>query len=176
MGRLSKDKVPSVKRVSRDRSKGPEPYKPRSNIEYQWEYFDLYERELKTDLCWAIDTNNLELLDEAYKAARRRLGVTRGRPPKITPHIQELRQEVKANFCLYLSNQLGDSYSSIWEGFFINKNQPKKPESNASPEVSVRFWCDKYPREIKTHLNNVLHPKMGGREALEKLLAPTDNK
>ena len=63
MGGLSKHKVPSVRRVSRDPSKGPEAYKPRSNIEYQWEYFDLYERELKTDLCWAIDTNNLKLLD-----------------------------------------------------------------------------------------------------------------
>ena len=176
MGRLSKDKVPSVRRVSGDPSKGPEAYKPRSNIEYQWEYFDLYERELKTDLCWAIDTNNLKLLDEAYKAARRRLGVTRGRPSEITPFIQELRQEVKANFCLYLSNQLGDSYSRIWEVFFINKNQPKIPESSASPEVSVLFWCDKYPREIKTHLNNVLHPKMGGREELAQLLASTDKK
>ena len=49
MEKLSRDEVASVKRVSRNPSKGPEPYKQRSNIEYQWQYFDLYER-LKTDL------------------------------------------------------------------------------------------------------------------------------
>ena len=176
MGKLSRDEVPSVKRVSRNPSKGPEPYKQRSNIEYQWQYFDLYERELKTDLCWAIDTNNLVLLEKVYKEARTRLGVSKGRPTKITPEIEKRRQEVKANFCLYLSNQLGDSYSNVWETFFLRKNQPKKPQSNISPEANVRFWCGKYPNEIKTHLNNVLDPVMGGREALAKLLETADNK
>ena len=79
MGKLSRDEVASVKRVSRNPSKGPEPYKQRSNIEYQWQYFDLYEKELKTDLCWAIDTKNLELLEHAYKEARKLLGVSKGR-------------------------------------------------------------------------------------------------
>ena len=105
-----------------------------------------------------------------------RLGISKGRPTKITPNIQERRQEVKANFCLYLSNQFGDSYSNVWETFFLRKNQPKKPQSNTSPEANVRFWCGKYPKEIKTHLNNVLDPDMGGREALAKLLETTDNK
>jgi hypothetical protein len=176
MGKQTEDGFRGVKLVSRAPSKGQKPYKQRSDIEYQAEYFDLYEKELKTDLCWAIDTNNLDLLETAYKEARTRLGISKGRPTKITPDIQERRQEVKANFCLYLSNQFGESYSNVWETFFLRKNQPKKPQSNTSPEANVRFWCGKYPKEIKTHLNNVLDPDMGGREALAKLLENTDTK
>ena len=176
MEKLPKDKVQSAKRISRKPSKGPAPYKRRSDIDYRWEHFDLYEKELKSDLCWAIDTNDLQLLADAYKKARVRLGVSKGRPTKITPYIQELRQEVKANFCLYLSNQTGDSYSSIWARFFLNKNQPKKPRSNTTPETNVRFWCGKFPREIKAHLHNVLDPDTGGRQALAELLKTPDNK
>ena len=41
-----------------------------------------YESDIKTDLCWAIDTNDLTLLEQAYKAAKQRLGGDkRGRPP-----------------------------------------------------------------------------------------------
>ena len=176
MGRLSKDKVPSVKRVSRDLSKDPEPYKPRSNMEYQWEYFALYERELKTDLCWAIDTKNLELLEHAYKEARKLLGVSKGRPKSIPPYIQQYREEAKAHFCLYLSQLLGESYSDIWAGFFQNKNQPKKPQSKIPPQNWVRFLCEKYPEMVKDHLLNVLDADTDGRRLLEALLDNADDK
>ena len=176
MGKLSRDGVASVKRVSRNPSKGPEPYKQRSNIEYQWQYFDLYERELKTDLCWAIDTKNLELLEHAYKEARKLLGVSKGRPKSIPPHIQQYREEVKAHFCLYLSQLLGESYSDIWAGYFVNKNQPKKPQSNIPPQNWVRFLCEKYPEMVKDHLSNVLDAETDGRQLLKALLENADNK
>tara|TARA_E500000178_G_scaffold31966_1_gene29098 strand:- start:206 stop:736 length:531 start_codon:yes stop_codon:yes gene_type:complete len=176
MGKLSRDGVASVKRVSRNPSKGPEPYKQRSNIEYQWQYFDLYERELKTDLCWAIDTKNLELLEHAYKEARKLLGVSKGRPKSIPPHIQQYREEVKAHFCLYLSQLLGESYSDIWAGYFVNKNQPKKPQSNIPPQNWVRFLCEKYPEMVKDHLFNVLEADTDGRQLLTALLESADNK
>ena len=176
MGKLSRDGVASVKRVSRNPSKGPEPYKQRSNIEYQWQYFDLYERELKTDLCWAIDTKNLELLEHAYKEARKLLGVSKGRPKSIPPHIQQYREEVKAHFCLYLSQLLGESYSDIWAGYFVNKNQPKKPESNIPPQYHVRFLCEKYPETVEEHLYNVLDADTDGRQLLKALLENADNK
>ena len=176
MGRLSKDKVPNVRRVSGDPSKGPEPYKPRSSIEYQWEYFALYERELKTDLCWAIDTKNLELLEHAYKEARKLLGVSKGRPKSIPPYIEQYREEAKAHFCLYLSQLLGESYSDIWAGFFQNKNQPKKPQSKIPPQNWVRFLCEKYPEMVKDHLLKVLDADTDGRRLLEALLDNADDK
>ena len=176
MGGLSKDKVPSVRRVSGDPSKSREAYKPRSNIEYQWEYFDLYERELKTDLCWAIDTKNLELLEYAYKEARKLLGVSKGRPKSIPPRIQQYREEAKAHFCLYLSQLLGESYSDIWAGFFQNKNQPKKPEAETPPQNYVRFLCEKYPEMVEKHLFDVLDADTDGRQLLTALLENADNK
>ena len=135
MGKSSEDKFRGVKRVSPAPTIGRETYKQRSGIEYQVEYFDLYEKELKTDLCWAIDTKNLELLEYAYKEARKLLGVSKGRPKSIPPHIQQYREEAKAHFCLYLSQLLGESYSDIWAGFFQNKNQPKKPEAETPKDL-----------------------------------------
>ena len=99
MGKLSGNEFRDLKPISGAPSKGLKPYKQVSDIEYQSEYFDLYERELKTDLCWAIDTRNLALLDAAYKEARRLLGVSKGRPKTIYPVIQARRKEVKAHLC-----------------------------------------------------------------------------
>ena len=176
MGKSSEDKFRGVKRVSPVPTKGRETYKQRSGIEYQVEYFDLYEKELKTDLCWAIDTKNLELLKYAYKEARKLLGVSKGRPKSIPPHIQQYREEAKAHFCLYLSQLLGESYSDIWAGFFRNKNQPKKPQSDTLPQNWVRFLCEKYPEMVKDHLFNVLDADTDGRQLLKALLETTDNK
>jgi len=176
MGKLSENEFRDVKPISGAPSKGRKPYKQVSDIEYQSEYFDLYEKELKTDLCWAIDTRNLALLDAAYKEARRLLGVSKGRPKTIYPVIQARRKEVKAHFCLYLSKYLGESYSNIWAGFFQNKNQPKKPESNIPSKYIVRHLCEKYPEKVQAHLFRVLDPDTNGRELLQELLQSTDNK
>lgn len=176
MGKLSEDKFRGVKLVSPAPRKGRQPYKQRSGIEYQVEYFDLYEKELKTDLCWAIDTNNLALLETAYKEARKLMGVSKGRPKSIPPYIQQFREEVTAHFCLYLSQLLGDSYSDIWAGFFRNQSQPKKPQSATRPEHHVRNLCEKYPEKVHNYLNSVLDPSTNGRELLKELLEKKDNK
>ena len=176
MGRLPEDKFQGVKLVSPAPTIDREAYEQKSGIEYQAELFDLYEKELKTDLCWAIDTKNLELLEHAYKEARKLLGVSKGRPKSIPPHIQQYREEVKAHFCLYLSQLLGESYSDIWAGYFVNKNQPKKPESNIPPQYHVRFLCEKYPETVEEHLYNVLDADTDGRQLLTALLENADNK
>ena len=89
MEKSSEDKFQGVKLVSPAPTKDREAYEQRSGIEYQVDFFNLYEKELKTDLCWAIDTKNLELLEHAYKEARKLLGVSKGRPKSIPPHIQQ---------------------------------------------------------------------------------------
>ena len=176
MEKSSEDKFQGVKLVSPAPTKDREAYEQRSGIEYQVDFFNLYEKELKTDLCWAIDTKNLELLEHAYKEARKLLGVSKGRPKSIPPHIQQYREEVKAHFFLYLSQLLGESYSDIWAGYFVNKNQPKKPESNIPPQYHVRFLCEKYPETVEEHLYNVLDADTDGRQLLTALLENADNK
>jgi hypothetical protein len=176
MEKLSEDEFQGVKLVSPAPTKAQEAYEQRSGIEYQVDFFNLYEKELKTDLCWAIDTKNLELLEHAYKEARKLLGVSKGRPKSIPPHIQQYREEVKAHFCLYISQLLGESYSDIWAGYFVNKNQPKKPQSNTPPQNWVRFLCEKYPEMVKDHLSNVLNADTDGRQLLKALLDNADNK
>ena len=176
MGKSSEDKFRGVKRVSPAPTKGRATYKQRSGIEYQLEFFDLYEKGLKTDLCWAIDTKNVELLEHAYKEARKVLGVSKGRPKSIPPHIQQYREEAKAHFCLYLSQLLGESYSDIWAGYFQNKNQPKKPQSEIPPQNYVRFLCEKYPEMVEKHLSDVLDADTDGRQLLTALLENADNK
>ena len=86
MGKSSEDKFRGVKLVSPAPTIDREAYEQKSGIEYQVEFFDLYEKGLKTDLCWATDTKNLELLEHAYKEARKVLGVSKGRPKSIPPH------------------------------------------------------------------------------------------
>lgn len=175
MAKLPKNQSDVVKRVSRVSSNVSKSYKQKTKLEYQTEYFELYQKELKTDLCWAIDTNNLALLEAAYKEARKLLGVSKGRPKTLSPYIKELREEVKANFCLYLAELLDLSYSAVWAEFFSNKHQPKKPDSDR-PHLKVRFWCSHYRKDVKDHLFNVLDPDTGGRELLTKLLNSADNK
>ena len=51
MGKSPEDEFQGVKLVSPVPTKDREAYEQRSGIEYQAEYFDLYEKELKTDLC-----------------------------------------------------------------------------------------------------------------------------
>ena len=176
MEKLSEDEFQGVKLVSPAPTKAQEAYEQRSGIEYQVDFFNLYEKELKTDLCWAIDTKNLELLEYAYKEARKLLGVSKGRPKSIPPHIQQYREEAKAHFCLYLSQLLGESYSDIWAGFFQNKNQPKKPEAETPPKNYVRFLCEKYPEMVEKHLFDVLDADTDGRQLLTALLDNADNK
>jgi len=176
MGKSSEDKFRGVKLVSPAPTIDREAYEQKSGIEYQVEFFDLYEKGLKTDLCWAIDTKNLELLEHAYKEARKVLGVSKGRPKSIPPHIQQYREEAKAHFCLYLSQLLGESYSDIWAGFFQNKNQPKKPEAETPPQNYVRFLCEKYPEMVEKHLSDVLDADTDGRQLLTALLENADNK
>lgn len=175
MGKLSENQNSDSKRASRVSSNSPKPYKQKTKLEYQTEYFELYQKPLKTDLCWAIDTNDLILLEAAYKDARKLLGVSKGRPKTISLGIKRIREEVKANFCLYLAELLGQSYSSVWAEFFLNKNQPKKPDSNA-PHRQVTFWCEQHPKDVRDHLFNVLDPETTGSKLLTKLLKNADNK
>ena len=116
------------------------------------------------------------MLEYAYKEARKLLGVSKGRPKSIPPHIQQYREEAKAHFCLYLSQLLGESYSDIWAGFFQNKNQPKKPQSDTLPQNYVRFLCEKYPEMVEKHLFDVLDADTDGRQLLTALLENADNK
>ena len=175
MAKLPKNQSDVGKRASRVSSNDPKSYKQKTKLEYKTEYFELYQKELKTDLCWAIDTNDLALLEDAYKEARKLLGVSKGRPKTISNHIKVIREEVKANFCLYLAELLDQSYSSVWAEFFLNKHQPKKPDSDA-PHLKVRFWCEHYPKDVRDHLFNVLDPDTTGRKLLTKLLDSADNK
>ena len=176
MRKLPEDKFQGVKLVSPAPTTDREAYEQKSGIEYQAEFFDRYEKELKTDLCWALDTKNLELLEHAYKEARKLLGVSKGRPKSIPPRVQQYREEAKAHFCLYLCQLLGESYSDIWAGYFHNKNQPKKPDSNIPPQYHVRFLCEKYPETVEEHLFSVLDADTDGRQLLNALLENADNK
>ena len=140
------------------------------NVRYTEKLLLSYQYELKRDLCWAIDVGDIKLLESSYRTARKVLGGRKGRPRAVTEGLKKIREEVKANFCLYLSERLGYSYSNVWASYFLNKSQPKKPASSLLSAVKVRYWCDKYPDTVKSHLYNVLDSDADGRELLRELL------
>ena len=176
MGRKFKDENRVVLRAGRTVSSPQKTYKQKTEMVYEMVFFESFQKELKTDLCVAIDRRDVVLFDKVCKEAREVMGVSKGRPKTIHPYLQELRQEAKAHFCLYLSQLLGESYSDIWAGYFVNKNQPKKPQSNTPPQNWVRFLCEKYPEMVKDHLCNVLNADTDGHQLLTALLKNTDNK
>lgn len=176
MGRKSKDENRVILRAGRTVSTPQKVYEQKTQMVYDMVFFESFQKELKTDLCVAIDRRDVALFDEVCKEARELMGVTKGRPKTIHPYLQELRQETKAHLCLYLSQLLGESYSDIWTGYFVNKNQPKKPDSNIPPQYHVRFLCEKYPGAVEEHLFNVLDADTDGQQLLTALLKNTDNK
>lgn len=176
MGRKSKDENRVILRAGRTVSTPQKVYEQKTQMVYDMVFFESFQKELKTDLCVAIDRRDVALFDEVCKEARELMGVTKGRPKTIHPYLQELRQEAKAHLCLYLSQLLGESYSDIWAGYFVNKNQPKKPDSNIPPQYHVRFLCEKYPEAVEEHLFNVLDADTDGQQLLTALLKNTDNK
>ena len=176
MVRKSKDESRVVLRAGRTVSTPQKAYEQKTQMVYDMVFFESFQKELKTDLCVAIDRRDVALFDEVCKEARELMGVTKGRPKTIHPYLQELRQEAKAHFCLYLSQLLGESYSDIWAGYFVNKNQPKRPDSNIPPQYHVRFLCEKYPEAVEEHLFNVLDADTDGQQLLTALLKNTDNK
>jgi hypothetical protein len=176
VGRKSKDENRVILRAGRTVSTSQKVYEQKTQMVYDMVFFESFQKELKTDLCVAIDRRDVALFDEVCKEARELMGVTKGRPKTIHPYLQELRQEAKAHLCLYLSQLLGESYSDIWAGYFVNKNQPKKPDSNIPPQYHVRFLCEKYPEAVEEHLFNVLDADTDGQQLLTALLKNTDNK
>lgn len=176
MGRKFKDESRVVLRAGRTVSSPQKTYEQKTEVVYEVVFFESFHKELKTDLCVAIDRRDVVLFDKVCKEARELMGVSKGRTKTIHPYLQELRQEAKAHFCLYLSQLLGESYSDIWAGYFVNKNQPKKPESNIPPQYHVRFLCEKYPETVEEHLYNVLDAETDGRQLLKALLENADNK
>ena len=176
MVRKSKDESRVVLRAGRTVSTPQKAYEQKTQMVYDMVFFEGFQKELKTDLCVAIDRRDVVLFDKVCKEARELMGVSKGRPRKIHPLVQEYREEAKAHFCLYLSQLLGESYSDIWAGYFVNKNQPKKPEPNIPPQYHVRAICEKYPEMVKDHLFKVLDSDTDGGLLLKALLENTDNK
>ena len=138
---------------------------------YEVVFLESFHKELKTDLCVAIDRRDVVLFDKVCKEARELMGVSKGRPKTIHPYLQELRRTFAH---IYLSSWA--SLTAIFAGYFVNKNQPKKPDSNIPSQYHVRFLCEKYPETVQEHLFNVLDVDTDGRQLLKPLLENADNK
>ena len=101
---------------------------------YSEHLFHSFEPILKTKFCWAIDTNDADLLEEAIAEARARVTKAKvGRPPGRISH--RTRNQLRAHACSILAQQEAQSYTDTWTAFF-GGGQVKKPQ--CSPEKSAR--------------------------------------
>ncbi len=107
----------------------------KNEVPYSWELMTAYEYELKKELCFAIDFNDIEALEQAYKAAKKLIqGEARGRP---TDKIgSATRKRINAHICAVLVDKHGISFTKAWEKHFGGTGQPKKPE--CTPQESAR--------------------------------------
>lgn len=115
-----------------------------------------YLRDIKTDFCWAVDTANLELLERAYKAAKKQIGGDKRGRPRLPYRLKAVRRQAEADACLILSNAYNMSYTKCWRTHFPDKRPPRKPTNNAHYcKISLQFHVDKYGPDLKRHLKKL---------------------
>ncbi|MDC6458709.1 hypothetical protein PQY66_00030 [Luminiphilus sp.] len=155
-----------------------EHYEQKSNIQYAWHNFTEGQIELKSDLCYALDTKNLELLESAYKAAYKAIGGRGVGRPKLSASIKQCRDDATALACVYVAREMGISFSEAWRSFFPDQFVPAIPSSETPPEDIVTFYChsfDAVRRHIETlikkepQLSEYLHPLLPVSRVGEKL-------
>ncbi|MDB2556764.1 hypothetical protein N9X77_02215 [Luminiphilus sp.] len=129
-------------------------YQAQAPITYSESLLD-YERDIKTDLCWAIDTNDLKLLEQAYKAAKQRLGGDkRGRPP-LPEYTQRLRRHVEACACAVMADAYTSSFDEIWRTYFPDKWEPATPINDPNGciiDLNAKLSNQRYGADLKRHL------------------------
>lgn len=115
-----------------------------------------YSRNIKTDLCWAIDSGDLELLEQAFKAAKKQLGGDKRGRPKLPSYTNALRREAEADACFILASANGISYSECWLKFFPDKRRPRKPVNDVEYcKISLKFRMDNYGVDLRRHLTKL---------------------
>ena len=75
MGRKSKDESRVVLRAGRTVSTPQKVYEQKTQMVYDMVFFEGFQKELKTDLCAAIDRRDVVLFDKVCKEARELMGV-----------------------------------------------------------------------------------------------------
>ena len=127
-------------------------YKTKLPFNYSSIMFE-YSRDIKTDFCWAIDCEDLVLLEQAYKAAKKQLGGDKRGRPKLPSYTNALRREAEADACLILASAYGISYSKCWLEFFPDKRRPRKPLNSVEYcKISLKFRMDNYGADLRRHL------------------------
>lgn len=86
MGKKSKDESRVVLRAGRTVSSPQKTYKQKTEVVYEMVFFESFQKELKTDLCVAIDRRDVVLFDKVCKEARELMGFQRGAQKRFT-HI-----------------------------------------------------------------------------------------
>ena len=148
-------------------------YQAQAPITYSESLLD-YERDIKTDLCWAIDTNDLTLLEQAYKAAKQRLGGDkRGRPP-LPEHTQRLRRHVEACACAVMADAYASSFDEIWRTYFPDKGEPATPINDPNGciiDLNAKLSNQRYGADLKRHLLKLDLIMPDGKHLLHHLAA-----
>ena len=130
-------------------------YQSKYPFDYSPAMFD-YSRNIKTDLCWAIDSGDLELLEQAFKAAKKQLGGDKRGRPKLRSYTNALRREAEADACCILASAYGISYSECWLKFFPDKRRPRKPVNDVEYcKISLKFRMDNYGVDLRRHLTKL---------------------
>ena len=130
-------------------------YQSKYPFDYTPAMFD-YSRNIKTDLCWAIDSGDLELLEQAFKAAKKQLGGDKRGRPKLPSYTNALRREAEADACFILASAYGISYSECWLQFFPDTRRPKKPAEDVDYcKTSLKFRIDNYGADLRRHLSKL---------------------
>ena len=130
-------------------------YKSQITFEYSPIMFD-YLRDIKTDFCWAVDTKNLELLEQAYTAAKKQIGGDKRGRPRLPYQMKAVRRRAEADACLILSNAHGMSYTKCWRTFFPDNRPPRKPTNNVHHcKISLQFHLEKYGPDLRRHLTKL---------------------
>jgi hypothetical protein len=130
-------------------------YKTKLPFNYSSIMFD-YSRNIKTDLCWAIDSGDLELLEQAFKAAKKQLGGDKRGRPKLPSYTNALRREAEADACFILASAYRISYSKCWLEFFPDKRRPRKPLNDVEYcKISLKFRMDNYGADLRRHLTKL---------------------
>lgn len=150
-------------------------YQSKYPFDYSPAMFD-YSRNIKTDLCWAIDSGDLALLEQAFKAAKKQLGGDKRGRPKLPSYTNALRREAEADACFILARAYGISYSECWLQFFPDARRPKKPSEDVDYcKTSLKFRIDNYGADLRRHLSK-LDLSMPSGEKLIDLIDAVEKK
>jgi hypothetical protein len=146
-----------------------EPYKQKSNIKYAWHNFTEGQIELKSDLCYALDTKNFELLESAYKAASKAISGRAVGRPKLNESIKQYRDDATVLACVYVARKMEISFSVAWRSFFPDQFAPAIPKTKTPPEDIVTFYCRSFD-EVRKHIETLIKKEPQLREYLHPLL------